>query len=1553
MATLSIFLVFLVVFHSQAAIPSFLGVGGKGGSSSVSLQGASFTFNPTDPVNGGVSTIGGRTLHLELEKLVLAVSHGQLIYSSQGINFTRGHGNWLTELFDERLEIKRNGRSVLQLTSSERLDLYSFRYNGTGYFTDVVMDKAVLTPIMTNLCVADRRSAGLTKRETDMCAHDSTKLHLSASQLLEQVAKVLLAMSDSAAAQSDAVQRRLKESYSEVVQSIKSDLDNQLASLKESHEAYDAWQEQQKLAAQAATNVQTIIDQTTAKLTSNLQFVEERQDEIFVALSRLEHESEANNTAMAAELMGLVNSSVSLLYDIVLNDTVAILSSKEEFMSMKLQALESNVSTNAAGLQELQESLALHHDHLNASLATVQLDVESINVSLSTALQEFIVEIGDNAKSSHGALKEELRVYVEGNHANLSAQIIAAKQDTQQLQTAHIDSQALVSAELRTLNESLAHEMDELKNFTLDSAELLWQALQQNVTNMSSTIQSVNLSLAYDVDMLINTTSAIQTMVSLMNYENKAQIEVALNNVSVSLAHSNGIFVKVIKELNVSLHNHRDQQVYLQDVVLPEMLKEQAAAAAASLQFGLDNVSTIFVISLADLHHRTAANISSLSSDFSNALAMQVGRLNDTVAVTVDHDNELVAIKQMVQENEMLQRNLAAVSSNQLARNFSDVNSRIGDLNGSFLTAMSILNESMAERVELIHSQFSEQLTLQQLHADNITFEIMEKIQASDEMEVIRLAGLSVKLQQLNESYARDLEALQSDVVDRIVAENKARSVAVLDLQDAVVDVNRTLHANLAAQEAEYLDKQSVISKMINDAAEAYIVDQGVLNQTISQNLEKLRDDGERRLMANISEISAALLEGLALIASNHSRLESNMSMAMGRVSENIHDTHQTLLSIWETSAQDLNSSQTEQFRATIAAINDLTFATQRNFTDIAAQVVYESDQILLLIADHMHQQNQSHQLITEDISVLNQSLQRYQSDVTHAIAVVNTSTFEAFLNVEERLDTMTSNVSNLATNTDITVANLVRKIDSVSSHFQIQLQDANASLVNSLAEHSTKMERLDRLVISNELAASNATANLRSALLSELIELKRQIVANTSLLQHSLVEDMQRSMGLLTAKHDASHQILLSQLDSQSIASITMGNSLSSQLNRSVLTLEQEIETLRTDSYAEQVILQKELDVVSSALQTLRQNTSHALDLEHAHRETMLKKVSHDLAANVELTDERLHRSEALTNISLLQQQATIAAHHEKLFQLQQLGVELKAIDETLQRAVHAADKQIAILETAQSQHKTDLVSYGASISKLTNEQLPVISSDVVLLQFGMQTLQKIVDSHTDDILSGRESRWQVLSNLTSLTERVQFEVAERKTKLAELHSSTNDKVDKQYNAISARVNDLQDQSNTDHQDLAQVVRTVANGTDKTTTLANDVAILKKKADDHYQLQSDVGSLKQQVLSAQEQFIAFKLEHQNEMSNLRSERDMALDTMKQMQKQLEQQSVMLMAIQSEQNALKALCADRQQVDQLKDRLMDVQQGTMQQVANILGLVQQQQIAVSDSKPTP
>eukprot|EP01031_Cornospumella_fuschlensis_P040082 gene40082-48844_t len=538
-STAIILLFALTVCHAG---PTLLGIG-RGSGSGINLAGASFELNPAHPAYGGISAVTGKTLHLDLEKLDISVSHGLMSLSRNGVNFTRGMGKWRTEYFDERMEITRNNLSILQIIASDRLDLYNFKYNGIGFFSDVILDKTLLQPTIVAYCKAERKALGRGKRDVESCNSDTAKMHLSSAQLFDQVAKVLGAITDASHTSTEEVHNRLKGSYEDAVKAVVNEFNSELSTVKEARSTFLEWQEKQREALNSMSNVEEVVHAFKKQLTSNLLFVEERQEEIFAKISELTLSTASNFSEVEVHLSEVVNNTIPLLVEATKNSTVEIVDSKLDPVIADIVRIEIILNGSLKSLSALNEHQHAMQRETNSSLGLIHSSLDTLNATVVENYADAVAAIA-TINQSMIALGRAVEEDVEATLANLTSQINSTNSDLLSLATLHNKSHTLVSESISNLNSQVHYSLAELRNFTLESLDWVVSMASSNYSELVHGLDAVNASLQARADSLLNTTQALYALVNASSGKSQEQLNEAVNNISISIAHSNSIFAK-------------------------------------------------------------------------------------------------------------------------------------------------------------------------------------------------------------------------------------------------------------------------------------------------------------------------------------------------------------------------------------------------------------------------------------------------------------------------------------------------------------------------------------------------------------------------------------------------------------------------------------------------------------------------------------------------------------------------------------------------------------------------------------------------------------------------------------------------------------------------------------------------------------------------------------------------------------------------------------------------------------------------------------------------
>lgn len=1536
----------LLIVAANGALPAFLGVGGKGGGGGASLTGASFQFMPQDPVYSGISSVSGKALQVELEKLVIAVSHGALSYSPQGVNFTRGHGHWTTEMFDERMDVKRNGHPVIQMTASERLDMYTFRYHGMGQFHDVLLEKAVVAPVASSLCVADRKSAGLSKREADMCTHDTARQHMTLSQMLEQVAKILLALSDSSATQSEQLQRRLKDSYEEVVKSIKAQLEDQLAGLRRSHESYDAWQAQQKESMKDLTATNDLIEQTRLALSSSIQLVEEKQADILASLTRVSDYILGNTTALSANLTSQWSASMEQLARAA-HSQAEEWAAQSNHAASELSRLSASLVKSEDALRGLNQSSEAWRASAEERLSLLQESIAHANHSLYSDLSRVHTELMDALNASQSFLRQHFTQSHQEEQALVREALATLASNVSSTFTLQGESLDGLLASLRAVNLSLSASIADAQNTSVESLQRVAESATENANLLSALILYTNQTLSENVTALQSSIVSLRTALSELDVETKSQLEVALNNVSVSLANSNSIFAKVLRELNASHAQLFENYMDFHHVVVPRLIAESAAAVESGWREAVRNQSMQWTEELSALRLETQTNSTELQRAVEITVAADLARLNASLAIAVaSGESDRGHLRQeMLQRDEALQTLLSAQANHSEAQ-WKLLNETLASDRNASQSQLLRMNASVhaLEASWLQTWQESNQQWQAQLQNASYTAHLsLEVVQQSTQQSV---ANLSTALATLAAAQNASLGNVQQQMDEKFAQEGDRRQSSALSLQDRIHAVNTTLSGNL--QSLNESTRFQLLLLQANTTSHFLAVERhhDLLNETVQQHYLEVRREAAASLRDNVTTLLGLLWQAKNETSSNHSALHASGLAWRAQAAAELNTSYSELHNQIEKLSTHTQQSHADLHKRLQQSIENATVAMYTNVSSLSAQWNTTHHQLLSQLAATNHSLNQSTVWAQQAVDQLNTSLVSLGVRLSTSLLTLNASTQRANQTLHERVTTVNDSLTAHRHTMESALTALRAQQNQSQQQWQSELAASRASLFDQLngtqAQLSTLAQRLESSNIAHQTAAQTLNATLRQDL-AALAGTAHAALVGT---RQDLSREWNASLEALSTRLAAQHAQVEKRIQEDERALHDGFAQTNASLAQQQVSLQREVEGLRTELFAEQVLLQKHIETVQGNLQAVQANFSYAIQSEQLQRLNLSAWLDRRLAESQQQTDRALQEAQMRTSISLLEQRANLSAHGEQIQQLQRRVQETEAGSRDMQQSIHGVDKQVASLTASLSSLTVDLVQWKQD-TRTATDRIPLLASDLSVVQASSQGLRREVDSLTMEWMGMHGRQTELAGNVTVLSDRLAREGADRREKLQELHSQVHGMLDVQREALLLRLDSVQKKGEEDHEKLASLSTTLAEVSVVTSSMKEDVALLKKAVGSQDSLQSEVAHLKEVVRELKSQGEVQKAQWEKELAELRTAKDTASNLMVQMQRQLDQQSALLHSMQVDFMQLKGSCAGKEQVEQVKDKVMDVQQGVVQQVTNILQLVHQQQQARS------
>ncbi|RYG70323.1 hypothetical protein EON64_00445 [archaeon] len=1479
----------------------------------------------------------------------ISVSHGLMSLSRSGLNFTRGQGKWRTEYFDERMEITRNNHSILQFIASDRLDLYNLKCNGIGYFPDIVLDKTLLQPIIVAYCKAERKALGRSKRDIDACSSDTSKLHLSNAQLFEQVGKILLSITEASHTSAEEVHNRLKGSYEDAVKTVVEEFNNELSTVKESHTEFLAWQEKQREALNSMSNVEEVVQNFKEQLTSNLIFVEERQEDLFTQVNELRVFTALNLSDVEVRLSELVNNTLPLLVDATKNLTAELVDSKLDPVVADTIRVESIVNGSLASISTLNARQHSMQRETNSSLGLL----ESAIVILNSTIMENYIDIIDSITTINQSLSflgRTMEEDVESKLTNLTMLINHTTSDLLSLAAQQNKSHTLVSDSITALNNLVHSNIEELRNFTFEGLDWAMNLTAANHTHVLRVIDSVNASLQIRADTLMNTTQDLYRMVELSSGRNQEQLSEAVNNISMSIAHSNSIFAKVVKELNSTLAVLNDNHVALQTVLLPGKIEEVANKSSVDLQSAVSELTSFFTDGLELVQWEAAKNLTNLHSNVTADIRIGLEGVNNALLTIVEmQKQDRVEVQSMLAEYGSNHTAALKATKEQISYNISSLNftthaliseaiNRHNDLNASLIQAISQVIETAHNNTDSLHNLMTNrtEMAYQQIASlDSAVLKIHHNLTKElSEFERISYENITIVheilTQELGSEVAR-LLSLLNDSSEATAELNMRLSTAIRvtadKLQQDITGLETSVNASQQALRTDMLNSENHLIKLLDSLDESS-------SAQLARNVSSIRTDMNQAFEAAEASIRALDSQTAANFTSLHHQLTGELDT-----------TKMSMQAVLNTSKEVLG----RQISGLEDNLQTLYSATYQNFTEMLEHVVFESDYIQGMVNESRRESAEALKTVSDRLQLVNNSLShwtdQFKLDVQGVQEIVHTNVTHVLHVIQD----VNGSLVQYGEKSNAAFANFTAIHRHDFSHLLSKLAEMNATHEHKVDTHIATLNQQDVILgslinttrLDLQYALNNLSANIEDA--------RNFTDSSIASLSSTLTLRFDQLIANSYSKHDANTVQLRSKVDAQN-------SELNTTLTELIRTLN---DTVAKNAFAHAEILalhskseednNRQVNRLQDSISIVESSIMQLSELEASERNELGQNMSDTVNTFKREVEQTLYEAEVKTNMSLLQHQVVVSGQAEKLNSLQSRLDELKVAHGSVSSLVTNQSSTLALFQSLHSQHIDHALDMNSQMRSLTSGVIPGLTTNISILHTWLQGLQKDQESSQTLQAEIQASQLQQSANITLLTARLADEVSARREQDSHMHAFFSTELNRTAAHTSQVLSTVQETVNSHAEKIAMVIgQTSVLGT-ASEKYSQDIYALKSKAAMCEATTLEVDKLSKQVDSLQTHIREREGTYQNEIQELRASLSQALELIKTLQGSVDKQGDKLEKVAQESILLQASAASREQVDQLRDKVVEVQQGVVLQTTSALQLVQtfyqQQQVA--------
>jgi hypothetical protein len=236
--------------------------------------------------------------------------------------------------------------------------------------------------------------------------------------------------------------------------------------------------------------------------------------------------------------------------------------------------------------------------------------------------------------------------------------------------------------------------------------------------------------------------------------------------------------------------------------------------------------------------------------------------------------------------------------------------------------------------------------------------------------------------------------------------------------------------------------------------------------------------------------------------------------------------------------------------------------------------------------------------------------------------------------------------------------------------------------------------------------------------------------------------------------------------------------------------------------------------------------------------------------------------------------------------------------------------------------------------------EAYPIITADIRVTQTEVKALQNSQEISQAQYLQIINDQLQQAANMSMVSGKLQNEIETRKEQHDMLRSYFTQQLNESTSSTSVGLFDLKHSDNRQN----DVIATLSGQASALLTVSEghtrDIDNLKSQAVKCEASQIEVAQLKEDVKSLQGQLQERDILYRKEIEELSSSFYNAMEMIKRLQEQMQRHEQSINEVGRDHLVMKTTVAQKNDVDELKSKLADVQQGALLQASSALQLVQ-------------
>ncbi len=830
--SLAILCLLLRCFTTQSA--SLL-VGGNPSKSSINLKGLSFDVQP---IEGNLTRIFGKGLSVEVERTDIRTSFGTYSFAFAGIEFRKNEAKWQQQWFEERMELKKNDVSLLQVTASDRLKRFDWAFHGNGFFSDITLeaglgdrrvpgteskDKPItgVAKALMGFCQAERRALG---RDETVCQRpDYYNSQYSLIQLIEYISKTQLTV---VGHQAEVLQKLMKYSGG------------------------GAGEGMGGVTAQQFYTVSNQSQSTVQRVTSLAETVE--------GFGRQTRDT-------SAQLEALVTSwkdSQRQLDDKLRQHSASIESLGDRLYREKIESLTKDVTrlnTDVTGMakewKEVSEEVTSGLPKKMTSLCSNLLDTSLSHynetqrrqreqeVQAQTLFMHSLVHrLSDEVDRNVTALSEEVKEAVRQSRALTDVALPALNTSLLSLhnlvkEVYHADIIARIgqlgqglTADIQATEKKALLTSDAV-DLRLNESVLTWRRSLTEMTEQTDrTIVQLRQDMSRFQDYLYNTTLAdlVQNITRLWR-EEKDLTSGLINNISIAIANSNSIFAKAIHDVNQSAVGRLADFIGGDYSADRNTTSRLLANLDQRLNQSLDEVSKKVN---SDLHHLKEEQGSALAlaqGEWQTALDRRTNLLNhslnsfqqEALEILESHFDQISSLNLSIS-------NTASSLTQRLESHASHVTDTLDKAEKTWQGQVTALNHSLAASQAAQSAHLTQQL-------QTLTLSIEQHAATTTQHLDTRDSLLQEKHERLNHSLVSSFQQLERVTSETLAQANASLAQQQVQLTSQVTSLNQSL---LSMQQTFQDSLQASVSRSLEKSEQAMETQRHLLTQAMTHERE-------------------------------------------------------------------------------------------------------------------------------------------------------------------------------------------------------------------------------------------------------------------------------------------------------------------------------------------------------------------------------------------------------------------------------------------------------------------------------------------------------------------------------------------------------------------------------------------------------------------------------------------------------------------------------------------------------------------------------------------